>query len=69
MRRADPIRIKRREREVPAFEPVSPNGWVEAVCIAVFMLFFATVLYLNIPEPMDCGVDRDAPTLEEGCPL
>ena len=34
---------------------------------AAIGLFFAACLLLGIPEPVDCGVDRDAPTLDAGC--
>lgn len=68
MRRAAPIRIKRPKVEAEPFEPVAPSSLLEVAGIVAFMAFFVAVLILNIPEPMDCGVDRDAPTIEEGCP-
>ena len=47
-------------------ENCAPGGWVEDICSLALVAMVAISMALGAPEPVDCGVDRDAPTLE-GC--
>jgi hypothetical protein len=51
--------------EIPP-ESYAPGGWLEVVCTLAIVAMFVISMALGAPEPVDCGVDRNAPTLE-GC--
>lgn len=53
--------------EPEQFEPVTHEGPVEHLFAVILALMIVVAMALGAPEPVDCGVDRDAPTLEEGC--
>ncbi|MCC5612733.1 hypothetical protein LC612_40105 [Nostoc sp. CHAB 5834] len=53
--------------EPEPFEAVTHAGPVELLFAILISLIFVACLALGAPEPVDCGVDRDAPTLEKGC--
>lgn len=58
-------RVPDAELSFPVETPLQSLGaWFAFAAIG---WFFAACLMLNIPEPVDCGVDRDAPTLDDGC--
>lgn len=62
------ILITRAAKPEPvAFEAVTHSGPVELLFTILMTLIFVACLALGAPEPVDCGVDRDAPTLEKGC--
>lgn len=47
-------------------ENYTPGGWVEDICSLALVAMVSLSMALGAPEPIDCGADRDAPTLE-GC--
>lgn len=58
-------RVPDAELSFPVEAPLESRSALFA--FAAIGLFFAACLLLGIPEPVDCGVDRDAPTLDDGC--
>jgi hypothetical protein len=58
-------RVPDAELSFPVEAPIEARSvWFVFAAIG---LFFAACLVFGAPEPVDCGVDRDAPTLDEGC--
>lgn len=53
--------------EEPRIDSNAHEGPVELLFSILISLIFVACLALGAPEPVDCGVDRDAPTLEKGC--
>lgn len=67
MNRVQPtVVITKAPQPEAAPESHAPGGWLEDVCTLALVAMFALCMALGAPEPVDCGVDRDAPTLE-GC--
>lgn len=62
---SDPRKPSLREEQ----DRLCPPHWAELLGLLAMMTVFVIALLMNVPEPLDCGVDRDAPTLEEGCPV
>lgn len=58
-------RVPDAEMSFPAEAPLKTRS--ASFAFAAIGLFFAACLILGTPEPVDCGVDRDAPTLDDGC--
>ena len=59
------------EQSEKDLEPVNPPHWLEMLGLIAVSLIMGIAVALNVPEaPSEggiCGVDRDAPTLDEGC--
>lgn len=53
--------------EEPRIDSNAHQGPMELLFAVIISLIFVGCLALGAPEPVDCGVDRDAPTLEKGC--
>lgn len=53
--------------EEPRIDSNAHAGPVELLFAVIISMIFVACLALGAPEPVDCGVDRDAPTLEKGC--
>lgn len=51
----------------PRIDGNTHEGPVELLFALLISLIFVACLALGAPEPVDCGVDRNAPTLEKGC--
>lgn len=43
------------------------EGFIEGLCMIALIAMIVVSMALGAPEPIDCGVDRNAPTLEKGC--
>lgn len=67
MNRRETVFIKKPAPEPTAFEPVNPPHWTELLGMVLMTAIFAVAIALNVPEPVECGVDRDAATLDAGC--
>lgn len=44
----------------------APGGWADDVCGFALVAMVVISMALGAPEPVDCGPDRNAPTIE-GC--
>lgn len=53
--------------EEPRIDSNAHQSPLELLFAIIISLIFVGCLALGAPEPVDCGVDRDAPTLEKGC--
>lgn len=63
-----PLTIKRGPRpEELRVDNNAHDGLIELLFAFIMSVIFVVCLALGAPEPVDCGVDRDAPTLEKGC--
>ena len=62
------LMLKRAPKPEPVqFEPLTHEGPVEMLFTVIITAMVVLALIFGAPEPVDCGVDRDAPTLEKGC--